>query len=80
MAVGNTVYFTRSHCGYGSFQTELAKRIAQYLHNDESETVSASFEGFIRLDMSEFQQKHEVSKLIGKAACLLALSVTLSPS
>jgi ATP-dependent Clp protease ATP-binding subunit ClpA len=27
--------------------------------------VSTAFEGFIRLDMSEFQQKHEVSKLIG---------------
>jgi ATP-dependent Clp protease ATP-binding subunit ClpB len=36
----------------------LAKRLAQYIHKKDSK-------GFIRVDMSEFQDKHEVSKLIG---------------
>ncbi|EDQ90770.1 uncharacterized protein MONBRDRAFT_15805, partial [Monosiga brevicollis MX1] len=52
----------------GVGKTELAKRIAQYIHDDESPRVPASFEGFVRLDMSEFQEKHEVSKLIGSPA------------
>ena len=35
-------------------KTELAKQVAQYVHSDK--------ETFIRLDMSEYQQKHEVSE------------------
>ncbi|XP_054706573.1 caseinolytic peptidase B protein homolog [Uloborus diversus] len=42
----------------GIGKTELAKQVAKYLHKDKKE-------GFIRLDMSEYQEKHEVSKLIG---------------
>jgi ATP-dependent Clp protease ATP-binding subunit ClpB len=36
----------------------MAKRLAQYIHKKDSN-------GFIRIDLSEFQDKHEVSKLIG---------------
>ena len=39
-------------------KTELAKRLANYLHHDDPK-------GFIRIDMSEYQMKHEVAKLIG---------------
>ncbi|GBL80458.1 Caseinolytic peptidase B, partial [Araneus ventricosus] len=42
----------------GIGKTELAKQVARYLHKDTKE-------GFIRLDMSEYQEKHEVAKLIG---------------
>ncbi|KAF4521273.1 hypothetical protein B566_EDAN008476 [Ephemera danica] len=42
----------------GIGKTELAKQLAAYLHKDKPE-------GFIRLDMSEFQHTHEVAKLIG---------------
>lgn len=42
----------------GIGKTELAKRLAAYIHKNKSE-------GFIRLDMSEYQEKHEVAKLIG---------------
>lgn len=42
----------------GIGKTELAKQIAYYLHKGKKES-------FVRLDMSEYQQKHEVSKLIG---------------
>ncbi|XP_055341567.1 caseinolytic peptidase B protein homolog [Paramacrobiotus metropolitanus] len=42
----------------GIGKTELAKQIALYLNKDQKK-------GFIRLDMSEYQEKHEVSKLIG---------------
>ena len=42
----------------GIGKTELAKQIAAYLHKNNSK-------GFIRLDMSEYQEKHEVAKLIG---------------
>ena len=44
----------------GIGKTELAKQIAKYLHKDKG-----GKESFIRLDMSEFQEKHEVAKLIG---------------
>lgn len=40
----------------GIGKTELAKQIAYYYENES---------GFIRMDMSEFQSKHEVSKFIG---------------
>lgn len=43
-------------CNLG--KTELAKQIAKYIHKDVKK-------GFIRMDMSEYQQKHEVSKFIG---------------
>lgn len=42
----------------GIGKTELAKQIANYLHKDDKKA-------FIRLDMSEYQEKHEVAKLIG---------------
>ncbi|XP_066925918.1 mitochondrial disaggregase-like [Clytia hemisphaerica] len=42
----------------GIGKTELAKQLAKYLHKDLNK-------GFIRLDMSEYQEKHEVAKLIG---------------
>ena len=42
----------------GIGKTELAKQLAKYLHKDVKK-------GFIRLDMSEYQEKHEVAKLIG---------------
>ena len=42
----------------GIGKTELAKQVARYLHKDNKK-------GFIRLDMSEYQEKHEVAKLIG---------------
>lgn len=37
----------------GIGKTELAKQVANYLHKDNPQ-------GFIRLDMSEYQTKHEV--------------------
>ncbi|KAI5098572.1 caseinolytic peptidase B protein-like [Silurus meridionalis] len=42
----------------GIGKTELAKQVARYIHKDIKK-------GFIRMDMSEFQEKHEVSKFIG---------------
>ncbi|XP_034934875.1 caseinolytic peptidase B protein homolog [Chelonus insularis] len=42
----------------GIGKTELAKQLAAYIHKDKKD-------GFIRLDMSEYQEKHEVAKLIG---------------
>lgn len=42
----------------GIGKTELAKQIAKYLHKDMKNAL-------IRLDMSEYQEKHEVAKLIG---------------
>lgn len=42
----------------GIGKTELAKQVAEYLHRGNNS-------GFIRIDMSEYQQKHEVAKLVG---------------
>ncbi|XP_066590330.1 mitochondrial disaggregase-like isoform X2 [Prorops nasuta] len=42
----------------GIGKTELAKQLAAYIHKNKSNA-------FIRLDMSEYQEKHEVAKLIG---------------
>ncbi|CAL4077482.1 unnamed protein product, partial [Meganyctiphanes norvegica] len=42
----------------GIGKTELAKQVTEYLHKGKAN-------GFIRMDMSEFQQKHEVAKFIG---------------
>jgi len=42
----------------GIGKTELAKQISNYLHKNKKKS-------FIRLDMSEYQEKHEVAKLIG---------------
>lgn len=42
----------------GIGKTELAKQAAYYMHEDDKD-------GFIRLDMSEYQHQHEVSKFIG---------------
>lgn len=42
----------------GIGKTELAKQLAAYIHKNKPN-------GFIRLDMSEYQEKHEVAKLIG---------------
>ena len=41
----------------GVGKTELAKTLASYLFNDDS--------AIVRLDMSEYQEKHAVSRLIG---------------
>ncbi len=41
----------------GVGKTELAKGLADYLFNDEN--------AMVRIDMSEFQEKHSVSRLIG---------------
>jgi len=41
----------------GVGKTELAKALAEYLFNDEN--------AMTRIDMSEFQEKHSVSRLIG---------------
>lgn len=41
----------------GIGKTELAKALAEYLFNDEN--------AMIRIDMSEYQEKHAVSRLIG---------------
>jgi ATP-dependent Clp protease ATP-binding subunit ClpB len=41
----------------GVGKTELAKALAEYLFNDET--------AMVRLDMSEFMEKHSVSRLIG---------------
>ena len=42
----------------GIGKTELAKQVSKYLHKENRL-------GFIRIDMSEYQEKHEVAKLIG---------------
>jgi len=42
----------------GLGKTELAKQVAAYLHGDDSS-------GFIRMDMTEYQSKHEAAKFIG---------------
>lgn len=42
----------------GIGKTELAKQIAKYLHKDDKKA-------FIRLDMSEYQEKHSVARMIG---------------
>ena len=44
----------------GVGKTELAKQIAKYLNGEKNQARC-----FIRIDMSEYQEKHEVSKLIG---------------
>jgi ATP-dependent Clp protease ATP-binding subunit ClpB len=40
----------------GIGKTELAKQVATYMHRKKEK-------GFIRFDMSEFQEKHEVSNV-----------------
>ena len=42
----------------GIGKTELAKQVSKYLHKGNKAA-------FIRIDMSEYQEKHEVAKLIG---------------
>lgn len=42
----------------GVGKTEVAKQVAAHLHSNNPRA-------FIRLDMSEYQEKHEVSKLFG---------------
>lgn len=41
----------------GVGKTELAKALAEYLFNDEN--------AMVRIDMSEYQEKHSVSRLVG---------------
>lgn len=41
----------------GVGKTELAKTLAEYLFNDENATI--------RIDMSEYQERHAVSRLVG---------------
>lgn len=47
----------------GIGKTELAKQLAYYLHKDKTEA-------FIRLDMSEYQEKHEVFYNLLKFICI----------
>ncbi|KAK0064876.1 caseinolytic peptidase B protein [Biomphalaria pfeifferi] len=42
----------------GIGKTELAKQVSNYLHKNKKDA-------FIRIDMSEYQEKHEVAKFIG---------------
>ncbi|RKP35213.1 P-loop containing nucleoside triphosphate hydrolase protein [Dimargaris cristalligena] len=42
----------------GVGKTELAKQVAKYIHKDDKDA-------FVRVDLSEFQSKHEVAKFIG---------------
>jgi len=49
----------------GVGKTELAKALAVQLFNQE--------EALIRLDMSEYMEKHTVSKLIGSPRVILAM-------
>jgi ATP-dependent Clp protease ATP-binding subunit ClpB len=51
----------------GVGKTELAKRVAEHLHDAAAATVRLSkpTRQFVRFDMSEYQEKHEVSKFIG---------------
>ena len=42
----------------GIGKTELAKQVSKYVHKDDKKA-------FVRIDMSEYQEKHEVAKLIG---------------
>ena len=42
----------------GIGKTELAKQVSKYLHKGNKAA-------FIRIDMSEYQEKHEVAQLIG---------------
>ena len=53
----NITFHLSGSSGIG--KTELAKQVARYLFKDNLKKA------FIRLDMSEFQEKHEVAKLIG---------------
>ena len=45
-----------SNCASTPGKTELAKQIANYLYGGEKSKTH-----FIRIDMSEYQEKHEVS-------------------
>ena len=58
----------------GVGKTELAKRVAYYLHGDESKDKTSCGQslmeietsgGFVRIDMSEYQHGHTVSNLTG---------------
>ncbi|CAF1158890.1 unnamed protein product, partial [Didymodactylos carnosus] len=58
----------------GVGKTELAKQIARYINTNDAnnkeknkinEQQQKKKDSFIRIDMSEYQDKHEVSKLIG---------------
>lgn len=48
----------------GIGKTELAKQLAFYIHKDKAS-------GFIRLDMSEYQEKHEVYYFLHKISATL---------
>ena len=57
------VQSSASSCCAG--KTELAKQVARYIHNEQKES-------FIRLDMSEYQQKHEVGVGGRRGACAVS--------
>ena len=48
----------------GICKTELAKQVATYMHKDNTNA-------FIRIDMSEYQQKHEVSAVLLMSVLLI---------
>lgn len=58
----------------GVGKTELAKQLALYLHGkdgmatDKGENIAKleKDHGFVRIDMSEFQERHTVFNLIGE--------------
>ncbi len=51
--IGSFIFFGTTGVG----KTELAKALAQYLFNDEN--------ALVRIDMSEYQERHAVSRLVG---------------
>ena len=61
----------------GVGKTELAKQIALYLHGKDGVSTDkgknvANLEKencFVRIDMSEYQERHTVQNLIGKTSC-----------
>jgi ATP-dependent Clp protease ATP-binding subunit ClpB len=49
--------------GTTGVKTELAKALAEYLFDDEN--------AMTRIDMSEYQERHSVSRLVGAPGCRL---------
>ena len=49
----------------GVGKTELTKALAQFIFNDDN--------ALIRVDMSEYMEKHSISKLIGSPRAMLGM-------
>lgn len=54
----------------GIGKTELAKQIARYLYKEKKD-------GFIRIDMSEYHDKHSVARFIGAPPVSIILTFYL---